>query len=128
MSLHVAHVAPTRGGRYRSLFEDLPPLQVDEEVLHGLGRPGGGCDLGAGVAEDADSHVAAVWPFFGQFVAHDITADRSPLAHHADLAGIASGTTGSTSRTSSARRGARPRGTTSTSSCASSCRASSVRR
>ena len=31
-------VAPTRGGRYRSLFEDLPPLQVDEEALHRLGR------------------------------------------------------------------------------------------
>jgi hypothetical protein len=25
---------------------------------------------------------------FGQFVAHDITADRSPLTHHAELAGI----------------------------------------
>jgi hypothetical protein len=25
--------------RYRSLFEDLPPLQVDEEALHELGRP-----------------------------------------------------------------------------------------
>jgi hypothetical protein len=28
--------------------------------------------------------VAAAWPFFGQFVAHDITADRSPLGHRAD--------------------------------------------
>ena len=26
-----------------------------------------------------DASPAAVWPFFGQFVAHDITADRSPL-------------------------------------------------
>jgi hypothetical protein len=25
---------------------------------------------------------------FGQFVAHDITADRSPLTHHAELAEI----------------------------------------
>jgi len=25
-----------------------------------------------------------VWPLFGQFIAHDITADRSPLGHHAD--------------------------------------------
>jgi hypothetical protein len=25
-----------------------------------------------------------VWPFFGQFVAHDITADRSPVTHRAD--------------------------------------------
>jgi hypothetical protein len=26
--------APIYGGRYRSLFEDLPSLQVDEEALH----------------------------------------------------------------------------------------------
>jgi len=31
---------------------------------------------------------AAGWPVFGQFVAHDITADRSPLTHHAELAEI----------------------------------------
>ncbi|HEY6762624.1 MAG TPA: peroxidase family protein [Baekduia sp.] len=75
--------APIAGGRYRSLFPDLPPLDADERALHALGRPGGPCDLGAG---EADSHVAAVWPFFGQFLAHDITADRSPLTHRADPA------------------------------------------
>jgi Animal haem peroxidase len=75
--------APISGGRYRCLFEDLPPLVVDEEALHGLGRPGGPCDLGVDPPGDVDSHVAAVWPFFGQFVTHDITADRSPLVHHA---------------------------------------------
>ena len=71
--------APVYGGRYRSLFEDLPPLRSTRHALHALGRPGGPCDLGADAAGDADSRVAAVWPFFGQFVAHDITADRSPL-------------------------------------------------
>src|SRR3954464_6470087 len=88
MSQHTAHItrdhclapervdAPIYGGRYRSLFEDLPPLQVDEEALHELGRPGGPCNLGVDV-DGADSRIAAVWPFFGQFVAHDITADRS---------------------------------------------------
>jgi Animal haem peroxidase len=80
--------APIYGGRYRSLFEDLPPLRVDESALHALGRPGGPCDLGAGFAGDTDSEVPAAWPFFGQFVAHDITADRSPLAHRADPARI----------------------------------------
>jgi hypothetical protein len=78
--------APINGGRYRLLFDDLPPLDVDEEALHELGRPGGPCDLGVEFAAKADSHVAAVWPFFGQFVAHDITADRSPLTHRADRA------------------------------------------
>src|SRR5262249_14683729 len=70
----------SRGG-YRSLFDDLPPLDIDDDALHVLGRPGGPCDLGGDVV--ADSSVAAVWPFFGQFVTHDITADRSPLVHHA---------------------------------------------
>jgi hypothetical protein len=37
--------APISGGRYRSLFEDLSPLSVDEGALHALGRPGGPCDL-----------------------------------------------------------------------------------
>ena len=75
--------APVSGGRYRSLFEDLAPLSVDERALHELGAPGGLCDLGVDGTGKADSPVAAVWPFFGQFIAHDITADRSPLAHRA---------------------------------------------
>jgi hypothetical protein len=75
--------APTSGGRYRSLFEDLPSLSVDERALHALGAPGGPCDFGVDASAKADSRVAAVWPFFGQFIAHDITADRSPLTHRA---------------------------------------------
>ena len=78
--------APIHGGRYRSLFEDLPALRVDAEALHALGRPGGPCDLGVDVSDDVDSQVAAVWPLFGQYVAHDITADRSPLADRAVVA------------------------------------------
>jgi hypothetical protein len=100
MSQHVAHIArdhclaPERvgphdyGGRYGSLFEELPPLEVDEDALHELGRPGGLCDLGVDFVDDADSHVSAVWPFFGQFIAHDLTADRSPLGHRADPAQV----------------------------------------
>jgi Animal haem peroxidase len=79
--------APIYGGRYRPLCQDLPPLPLDENALHTLGRRGGPCDLGD-AADDVDSRVAAVWPFFGQFVAHDITADRSPLVHRADPARI----------------------------------------
>lgn len=75
--------ALTRDG-YRRLFDDLPPLRVDTQDLHALGRPGGPCDLGEHVEEDTDSGVAAVWPFFGQFLAHDITADRSPVVDRAD--------------------------------------------
>jgi hypothetical protein len=74
--------APVEGGRYRKLFEDLPPLEADERTLHALGRPGGPADLGAD-GEAPDASVEAGWPFFGQFIAHDITADRSPLGHRA---------------------------------------------
>jgi hypothetical protein len=80
--------APIHGGRYRPLFGELAPLEVDERSLHALGRPGGPCDLGADFLADTDSHIAAVWPFFGQFIAHDITADRSPVAHRADRARV----------------------------------------
>jgi hypothetical protein len=72
------------GGRYRRLLADLPPLEVSEEALHALGRPGGPCDVGIDYDDGPDSRIAAVWPFFGQFVAHDITADRSPLGHRSD--------------------------------------------
>jgi hypothetical protein len=75
--------APVAGGRYRRLFEDLPALQADERALHALGRAGGPADLGAD-GDGPDAIVEAGWPFFGQYVAHDITADRSPLGHRAD--------------------------------------------
>jgi hypothetical protein len=82
---------PVYGGRYRRLFAELPALDVDEQQLHSLGRPGGPCDVGAGFADDrerSDASPAAMWPFFGQFIAHDITADRSPLGHRSDPAQI----------------------------------------
>jgi Animal haem peroxidase len=75
--------APIAGGRYGRLFEDLPGLEADERALHALGRPGGPADLGAD-GEGPDASVAAGWPFLGQFIAHDITADRSPVGHRAD--------------------------------------------
>lgn len=72
------------GGRYGRMF-DLPPLVVDETRLHRIGAAGGFCD--GGDCED-DATVEAGWPFFGQYVAHDITADRSPLRAHAELSAL----------------------------------------
>jgi Animal haem peroxidase len=43
---------------------------------------GGVCDGGTSCTDARET--AAGWPFFGQFVAHDITADRSELSGHAD--------------------------------------------
>ena len=74
--------APTgEGGRYGRMF-DLPALEVDEDLLHELGAAGGFCDGGDC---ERDGRVEAGWPFFGQYVAHDLTADRSPLRAHTDL-------------------------------------------
>jgi len=68
-------------GRYRHMFE-LSALDVDDTLLHRLGAAGGFCDGGDC---DEDSQLEAGWPFFGQYVAHDLTADRSPLRDHADI-------------------------------------------
>lgn len=73
------------GGRYTRLFEAIPPLVGDERLLHALGAAGGVCD---GTGNCPDARVSAGWPFLGQFVAHDITADRSPLVSHADPSGV----------------------------------------
>jgi hypothetical protein len=61
---------------------DLDPLVADERLLHQIGAAGGFCDGGAC---EIDSTVEAGWPFFGQYLAHDLTADRSPLRTHTDL-------------------------------------------
>jgi Animal haem peroxidase len=64
---------------------DLPSLVVDERLLHRIGAAGGFCDGGAC---EVDAQIEAGWPFFGQYIAHDLTADRSPLRAHTDLAAL----------------------------------------
>jgi hypothetical protein len=78
--------SPVYAGRYGRLFPDLPPLATEGEFLRMLGRRGGACDggLAADAGESDDAREAAGWPIFGQFIAHDITADRSPITDHAD--------------------------------------------
>jgi Animal haem peroxidase len=78
--------APIHGAKYGRLFPELESLESEDELLHRLGSAGGPCDPGPREEMDAgdDARVEAGWPFFGQFVAHDITADRSPLVHRAD--------------------------------------------
>jgi hypothetical protein len=93
---HVQCLSPARVQRpidvpigpamYGRLFPDLPSFSSEQELLFALGRVGGLCDCGSDEDEPASlSSVAAGWPFFGQFVAHDITADRSAPQAHADL-------------------------------------------
>jgi hypothetical protein len=71
-------------GRYGRMF-DLPALVVDEALLHRIGAAGGFCDGGDA---HGDARGEAGWPFFGQYVAHDLTADRSPLRAHTDLGAL----------------------------------------
>jgi Animal haem peroxidase len=72
--------APPGPASYGRMFPELPSFAADEQFLHALGRVGGACDSGD-VDDSPDSlgDTAAGWPIFGQFVAHDITADRSSL-------------------------------------------------
>jgi hypothetical protein len=80
----VAIDAPLGPTSYARMFPDLPSFQADEQFLHALGRAGGLCDCGD-IDDSPDSlgDSAAGWPILGQFVAHDITADRSMLRSHA---------------------------------------------
>ena len=64
------------------MFPDLARATFDDNRLLALGIEGSICDGGL---SDADSHVEAGQPFFGQYLAHDLTADRSPLRVQADV-------------------------------------------
>lgn len=79
----IAIDAPLGPFTYGRMFPDLPSFQADEEFLHSLGLMGGVCDCGDTDDSPASlADTAAGWPIFGQFVAHDITADRSTLRSH----------------------------------------------
>ena len=93
---HIQCLSPARARRpvdasigssmYGRLFPDLPSFSVEQEWLFALGRVGGLCDCGDGADEPASlGSEAAGWPFFGQFIAHDITADRSAPQAHSDV-------------------------------------------
>ena len=62
------------------MFPSLPHQVIDASYLHAIGLA---CDITGATRQEA-STVAAGWPIFGQFIAHDITADRSPVSHHDD--------------------------------------------
>jgi len=82
-------LAPARAGgaavdgRYTRLFPELPALEIEPALLRAIGRAGGLSDAANGGSRDART-VAAARPVFGQYLAHDLTADRSPVTHHDD--------------------------------------------
>jgi len=78
--------APPRHTSYARMFPELASFRGDDQFLQALGRAGGICDCGdMDDSPDSLSDTAAGWPIFGQFVAHDITADRSSLRAHANF-------------------------------------------
>jgi hypothetical protein len=97
VSIHSCVIAPhlkqdfltTDTEKYGKMFADLPGLETDEDYLLSLGREGSLMDVDAhheGEAASDNPRIPAGFPVFGQFIAHDITADRSLLLHHARLA------------------------------------------
>jgi hypothetical protein len=84
LSLVRAVDRPTGAARYGRMFPGLDPLGTDPQLLVRAGGNGGICDAAAALdglsPGDDDATEAAGWPFFGQLIAHDITADRSPIA------------------------------------------------
>lgn len=74
---------PTGAARYGRMFPGLAPLGTDPQLLMRAGVDGGICDATAVLDRldpgRDDATEAAGWPFFGQLIAHDITADRSPI-------------------------------------------------
>ncbi len=71
------------GGRYMRLFPELPALAIEPQMLRAIGRAGGLSDATNGGPPDART-IAAGRPVFGQYLAHNLTADRSPVTHHDD--------------------------------------------
>ena len=97
MSTHSCVIAPhlkgsitsVEDGKYGRMFPDLPGLEVDEAFLLALGRSGSVMDAASRPDEhdtrNDNPRIPAAFAFLGQFIAHDITADRSMLLHHARL-------------------------------------------
>lgn len=75
--------AALAGGRYMRLFPELPALAIEPQMLRAIGRAGGLCDATNRGPSEART-IAAGRPVFGQYLAHDLTADRSPVTHHDD--------------------------------------------
>lgn len=97
MSTHSCVIAPNlkhalstnTDGKYGRMFFHLPRLKIDEQFLLALGRAGSAMDAASRQNDNPEAsdnpRIPAGFTFFGQFIAHDITADRSLLLHHERL-------------------------------------------
>src|SRR5712691_6584090 len=97
MATHSCVIAPhlkdalsmADAGKYGRMFPGLPGPETDENILLFLGKSGSIMDAAAMVhgneAATDNPRIPAGFTFLGQFIAHDITADRSLLLHHERL-------------------------------------------
>jgi len=78
-------VQPSLGGKYGRMFPNLPSCEVDLDSAVALGRAASRMDATLPVVEESleNMRIPAGFAILGQFIAHDITADRSLLARHA---------------------------------------------
>lgn len=78
-------------GRFGRLFPELRSQATSAQGLLHYGAAGGPLESrpAAHGLEDDNPRIPAGWPFFGQYIAHDITHDRAPLTEHEDIAAIA---------------------------------------
>ena len=86
LDLHLKHdLSSGVGGKYGRLFPDLPGLECDENQLLALGKAGAAMDVASDDPKADNPRIAAGHTMFGHMLAHDLTADRSLLQHHASL-------------------------------------------
>lgn len=73
------------GDKYGRMFPRLSPCEADETAIVDLGRATSRMDATTAVVDEGlqNRHIPAGFSVLGQFVAHDITADRSLLSHRA---------------------------------------------
>ncbi|MBA2278011.1 MAG: peroxidase [Chloroflexia bacterium] len=77
---------PDLEGKYGRMFSRLPACQVDLEGAVGLGVAASRMDATLPIVDRAleNPRIPAGFAILGQYIAHDITADRSLLAQHAE--------------------------------------------
>jgi len=86
LDLHLKHdLSSGVGGKYGRLFPDLPGLECDEAQMLALGKAGAEIDVVTDDPRTDNPRIPAGHTMFGHMLAHDLTADRSLLAHHASM-------------------------------------------
>jgi Animal haem peroxidase len=85
---HLSKNVDEGSGKFGRMFPHLHTPSASEEILLALGRSGAVMDDRTTSEAGNNDCIPAGWTFYGQYIAHDITADRSRLSHHARVDGI----------------------------------------